>query len=203
MAGIGTRDRRAARLRDGVTSAIDRPAAIRTALRNLVAERGFHGASMGAVAKAAGVATGTAYVHYESKEELVYATYLEVKAGLSAAVMAEFDDGATPFEAWRHILTTAYGFLVDEPERARFLTQLEGSPYYEEAHSRLQQAGDPLSEVTGAEEFTSLLVPLPYEVIYALSFGVVVRLIAAGVQLDSEEVDMLVDATWRAMTNPN
>ncbi len=36
---------------------VDRPAAIRRALRDLVAERGFHGASMGAVAKAAGVAT--------------------------------------------------------------------------------------------------------------------------------------------------
>ena len=57
-----------------MTSAMDRPAAIRRALRDLVAERGFHGASMGAVAKEAGVATGTAYVHYESKDELVYAT---------------------------------------------------------------------------------------------------------------------------------
>ena len=55
---------------------LDRPAAIRRALRNLVADRGFHGASMGAVAKEAGVATGTAYVHYESKEELVNASVL-------------------------------------------------------------------------------------------------------------------------------
>jgi AcrR family transcriptional regulator len=41
----------------------DRAAAVRAALRTLVAERGFHGASMGAVAREAGVATGTAYVH--------------------------------------------------------------------------------------------------------------------------------------------
>ena len=81
-----------------MTPAVDRPAAIRRALRNLVAERGFHGASMGAVAKEAGVATGTAYVHYESKEELVYATYLEIKAGLSAAVMTGFDSTAEPFK---------------------------------------------------------------------------------------------------------
>jgi TetR/AcrR family transcriptional repressor of multidrug resistance operon len=186
-----------------VTPAIDRPAAIRTALRNLVAGRGFHGASMGAVAKAAGVATGTAYVHYESKEDLVYATYLELKGELSAAVMADFDETAEPFEMWRHILTTAYGFLADEPERARFLTQLEESPYYEEAHSRLQLTGDPLYEVAGGEEFAALLIPLPYEVIYALSFGVAVRLAAAGVRLKSEEIDQLVEATWRAVTNPD
>ena len=54
------------------------------ALRALVAERGFHGASMSAVASAAGVATGTAYTHYASKDELVLAAYLETKAELGA-----------------------------------------------------------------------------------------------------------------------
>ena len=34
---------------------------------------GFHGASMGAVAREAGVATGTAYTHYASKDDLVLA----------------------------------------------------------------------------------------------------------------------------------
>ncbi len=183
-----------------MTAAVDRPAAIRKALRDLVAERGFHGASMGAVAKEAGVATGTAYVHYESKEELVYAAYLELKADLSAAVLADFDESAKPFEAWRHILTAAYEYLAEEPERARFLTQLEESPYYEEAHSRLMAAGDPLYDAAKAEEIAELLVPLPTEVVYALSFGVAVRLIAAGVKLKAEEVDLLVDATWRAVT---
>ncbi|MGZ4707901.1 MAG: TetR/AcrR family transcriptional regulator, partial [Acidimicrobiales bacterium] len=58
---------------------VDRAAAVRAALRTLVARNGFHGASMSAVAAEAGVGTGTAYVHYASKDELVLATYLEVK----------------------------------------------------------------------------------------------------------------------------
>lgn len=185
-----------------MTAATDRPAAIRRALRDLVATQGFHGTSMSAVAKAAGVATGTAYVHYESKEELVYATYLELKAELSAAVLADFDETAPPSEWWRHILTTAYGHLSEAPERARFLTQLEESPYYEEAHARLMAQGDPLYAAAEQEDLVALLVPLPGEVIYALSFGVAVRLIAAGVQLEPDELDLLVDATWRAVTKP-
>lgn len=185
-----------------MTAAVDRPALIRRALRDLVAERGFHGASMGAVAKAAGVATGTAYVHYASKQELVFATYLELKADLSAAVLADLGDTMEPYEIWRHILTKAYDYLADEPERARFLTQLEESPYYEEAHARLMATGDPLVEAASSAEFTDLVVPLPTEVIYALSFGVAVRLIAAGVRLKPDEVQLLVDATWRAVTKP-
>ena len=185
-----------------MTPEVDRPAAIRRALRDLVAARGFHGASMGAVAKEAGVATGTAYVHYESKDELVYATYLEIKEELGRAVLEEFDAAAGPFDQWDHMLKTAYRFLSDEPERARFLSQLEESPYYEEAHARLVAAGDPLAEAARSERFTSLIVDLPYQVIYALSLGVAVRLIAAGVQLKDEELDTLVAATWRAVTGP-
>ena len=157
---------------------------------------------MGAVAKAAGVATGTAYVHYESKEELVYATYLELKAELGAAVLADHDASAPPPERWRDILTKAYEFLAEEPERARFLTQLEESPYYEEAHSRLVATGDPLVEMATDKDIVGLLIPLPTEVIYALSFGVAVRLVAAGVALKPGELDLLVEAAWRAVTKP-
>ena len=57
----------------------DRAAALRQALRTLVARHGLHGASMSAIAKEAGVAQGTAYVHYESKEQLLVAAYLELK----------------------------------------------------------------------------------------------------------------------------
>ena len=180
----------------------DRPKAIRAALRDLVAERGFHGASMAAVASHAGVATGTAYVHYESKDELVYATYLEIKQELGTAVLADLDLGAGPFERYRHLFIEAYRFLAEQPARAGFLTQLEESPFHEEARARLIEAGDRLVEASAASDFAALLVDLPQDVIYAMSLGVAVRLIAAGAQLKDEELDLLVDSTWRAITRP-
>ncbi|MGB9357368.1 MAG: TetR/AcrR family transcriptional regulator [Acidimicrobiia bacterium] len=183
-----------------MTPTIDRPAAIRRALRDLVAQRGFHGASMGAVATEAGVATGTAYVYYESKDELVFATYLEIKAALGDAVLEGFDSESSPEERWSHLLKAAYRFFEEEPERARFLTQLEESPYYEEAHARQLASGDPLLAAVQSEEIIELLVDLPGEVIYSLSLGVAVRLVAAGTRLKDEELDTLVTATWRAVT---
>lgn len=186
-----------------MTSAtIDRPAAIRLALRDLVAEHGFHGASMGAVARRAGVAAGTAYVHYQSKEELVIATYLEIKVELGAAVLAGYPADAPPKERWQHLLTTAYRFLEADPARARFLSQLEESPFYEEAHARHVDRGDPLSEIAAQPDIAQLLVPVPPPVIYGLSLGVAVRLIASGVRLSGSELDQLVESTWRAVTIP-
>ena len=95
-----------------------------------------------------------------------------------------------------------YDFLSEEPERAGFLSQLEESPYYEEAHARHIASGDPLAETFQSDELRSLLIDLPEPVIYALTFGVAVRLIAGGVQLKDDELDTLVEATWRAVTRP-
>ena len=125
---------------------VDRPAAIRAALRTLVAERGFHGASMSAVAAQAGVAAGTAYVHYESKDDLVLATYVEIKAELGDAALVGYDADAVPADRYRHLVRGAYSHLAAEPERAKFLTQMEESPFYVAAHEQLLEQGDRLAE---------------------------------------------------------
>jgi len=180
--------------------AIDRPAAIRRALRDLVAEHGFHGASMSAVARAAGVATGTAYVHYASKADLVHATYLEIKRDLSVAVLASLDRNAAPKHRHAHIWRAIYLYLQEEPERARFLTQLEESPYFESAYRMLQEQGDPIIEEATRPDLLALLIPLPMEVIYSLSLGAAIRLVSSGAALSEDEIDTLIAASWRAIT---
>ncbi len=121
---------------------------------------------------------------------------------MSEAALSELEPTAEPFEKWGHLLTSVYRFLEEDPARARFLTQLEESPFYEEAHARHATSGDALAEAATAEEFAPLLVDLPKEVIYSLSLGVAVRLIAAGARLKDEELDQLVESTWRAVTRP-
>lgn len=183
-----------------MTKTVDRPAAIRRALRDLVAERGFHGASMGAVAKQAGVAAGTAYVHYESKEELVYATYLEIKQNLSDVVLPQVDLDAAPRERFVQLWTAVFRHYREEPARAGFLAQLEASPFFEEASRRLAESGDPLLDQASRPDLVALLADLPMEVIAALTLGVAVRLVAAGVTLSDEQLDLVAEACWRAVT---
>ncbi len=180
--------------------AIDRPAAIRAALRDLVAERGFHGASMGAVAKRAEVAAGTAYVHYESKDELVYATYLEIKHALSEAVLPQVDLDAPPKQRFIQLWTAIYHHYREEPTRAGFLAQLEASPFYDEAARRLEESGDPLLEQAARPDLIELLVELPMDVIAALTLGVAVRLVAGGIALSAREVETVAESCWRAVT---
>ena len=184
-----------------MTVQIDRAAAVRAALRALVAEHGFHGAAMGAVAREAGVATGTAYTHYESKDALVIAAYVETKAQLAAAVMENVDEDAPAAERFRAIWLGAYRYLTANPEHARFMLQVDDSPYRGPAHDAIG-ADDPLLEQAAAPDLVAQLLPLPVDVLYELGFAPAVRLAAAGIKLRKAELETAAAACWRAITKP-
>jgi TetR/AcrR family transcriptional repressor of multidrug resistance operon len=185
------------------TTRIDRAALVRRAVVELVAERGFRGTSMGAVAERAGVATGTAYVHYQSKDELIIASYREVKLELGRSAVAGIDPDAAPSDRFRALWTGIHAHLAADPVRARFLVQISASPYATAAHAAA--AGDPDDELmaaASASEMAALLVDLPLEVLYDLGIGPVVRVVASGVDLGDDELDRLAEACWRAITRP-
>src|SRR5215203_6352785 len=72
-------------------AASDKRGAILAAALRLIARLGLHAAPMSAVAREAGVATGTLYLYFPSKEAMINALYLEVLADRdrSMAVDAE------------------------------------------------------------------------------------------------------------------
>jgi AcrR family transcriptional regulator len=184
-------------------TALDRAAAVREALRRLVAQRGFHGASMSAVAAEAGVATGTAYTHYGSKDELVLATYLETKAQLGAAATAGLDPNAGPAERFRSIWLASYRHLAANRDHARFLLQVDSSPYRTRAHeAALGQDGDPILEQAADPAMIAQVVPLPLEVLYELGLAPPVRLAAQGAELSDAELEAIAAACWRAISRP-
>lgn len=189
---------------DGVTiAAVDRAAAVRRAVRALVARHGFHGASMSAVAAEAGVATGTAYTHYSSKDDLVLAAYVETKAELSAAATADLGQGGDAAERFRAIWLAAYRHLAANREHALFLLQVDCSPYRAAAHEAASAGeGDGLLREAASSGIAERLLPLPLEVVYELGLGPAVRLAATGQRLTPAELTTVADACWRAISRP-
>jgi len=181
---------------------VDRAAAVRRALRMLVARNGFHGASMSAVASEADVATGTAYTHYASKDELVLAAYCEAKAQLAGAAMAGLDAGAEAGAQFRSVWLAAYRHLKANPDHARFLLQVDHSPYRGAAHQAAIAAGDALAAQAATPHIAARLLPLPLEVIYELGLSPAVRLAAGGTELTDEQLNEIARACWRAISQP-
>jgi AcrR family transcriptional regulator len=164
----------------------------------LVARNGFHGASMSAVASQAGVATGTAYTHYASKDELVLAAYCEAKAQLAAAAMAGLDAGAEEGAQFRSVWLAAYRHLKANPDHARFLLQVDHSPY----RGAARQAAIAASGWPATPDIAARLLPLPLEVIYELGLSPAVRLAADGTELTDQQLNEIARACWRAISQP-
>ncbi len=182
---------------------VDRAAAVRGALRTLVARHGFHGASMNAVADEAGVATGTAYTHYASKDELVLAAYCETKAQLAGAATAGLNADADARERFRGVWLRSYRHLIENPDHARFLLQVDHSPYRTDAHEAALAGDDPLVAQAKTPDLAAQLLPLPLEVIYELGLGPAMRLAAGGMELTEEQLDEIAEACWRAVSRPS
>lgn len=182
---------------------IDKAAAVRRAMRSVVADAGFHGASMSAVAREAGVATGTAYTHYASKDDLVLATYCDTKAELGRAATAGLDSDAAPADRFHRLWLAYHSFLREHPEHARFLLQVDHSPYRGPAHeAALAQEDDPLVAQVLAPDLAALLLPLPPDVLYDLALGPAVRLAAGDLELTDDQLGEVAEACWRAVTVP-
>lgn len=178
------------------TTRVDRAALVRRAMLELVAERGIHGTSMSQVAERAGVATGTAYVHYASKEELLIAAFVEVKTHLGEAALSGVDTSAEPRAVFGSVWRNCRDHLAADPAVANFLLQVEASPLRHAAHEALED-DDLLTRM--AERLSSVLVDLPVHLLYDLGLAPAVRLVASGIDLSKAETDTLIEACWRAI----
>lgn len=159
---------------------------------------------MSAVAAEAGVATGTAYTHYASKDELVLAAYIETKAELGAAATAGLDPATPAAQRFREIWLATYRHLAANPDHARFLLQVDVSPYKADAHAAaMASASDAMLEAAATPEIAAALLPLPLDVIYELGIAPAVRLAAAGEPLNDKELRTIADACWRAVSRPD
>jgi AcrR family transcriptional regulator len=181
---------------------VDRAALVRRAFVELVAANGFRGTSMAAVASRAGVATGTAYVHYQSKDEVVLAAYREVKADLGQAAAQAADASLAPADLFGRMWRAMYDHLAADPVRARFLIQVAASPYAAEAHEAAA-ADDELINAPDMQRLVTKLLPLPPTVLWDLSMGPAIRLAAGEHGLTDYELEMVAKACWRAVSLPS
>jgi AcrR family transcriptional regulator len=157
---------------------------------------------MSAVAEHAGVAVGTAYVHYESKDELVMAVYLEIKSELAVAAIAGLDPEAASGDQFLSMWHNVFRHLDADPARARYIQQIEASPFADEAHRRALELLGPGAEPSKAQAANT--VDLPSQVVWDLGFGPAIRLAANPERvLDEAGLDTLARACLRAVKRPD
>lgn len=93
----------------------------------LCAEDGLQGAATARIAKAAGVANGTLFHHFPSKEALIQCLYQDVKQRLGAAI-DEADPDLPLREQARHYWQRAMCWMQANPNELRFVLGFFHSP---------------------------------------------------------------------------
>ena len=165
--------------------------------------RGLAGLSMAAVAKAAGVATGTIYTYFDDKAALVRAVHAAIRMG-SARRMREAKPTRDRYPERLRAYVEAYfdDALAHEREFA-FLDQFKRSPYVRpEDHSAVIEAFRFLLNIIGdgvREGFLSEAAPEAH--LYCMD-GVIRAMVAYRTNADgplAEARDGAWTYTWRAI----
>lgn len=94
----------------------------------LITERGFHDTPMSLVAKEAGVAAGTIYHYFSSKDELINELYSLLKARMGEALVQKEMQRGNIKERFFRFWLNLYHHFVSHPLEFKFLEQYANSP---------------------------------------------------------------------------
>ena len=99
-----------------------------TALR-LFVERGFFGTPTSLISKEAGVATGTLFFYFKTKEDLIDALYLRVKAEAAEAMCRGLADEPDAKAKLNRLGRNAVAWGTAHPENVKFMEQFAHTPF--------------------------------------------------------------------------
>jgi AcrR family transcriptional regulator len=103
----------------------DRRNAILDAATRLFAERGLTAAPTSEISKQAGVAEGTLFTYFETKDHLINALYRKIKLELADAMMSDFPRKKNVRTKLRHVWDRYLGWGIANPKQRKVLAQLQ------------------------------------------------------------------------------
>jgi AcrR family transcriptional regulator len=179
---------------------------IQRAALSLVANGGFTGATTARIAAEAGVAEGSIYRHFKSKDALMLAIYRRIKAEVYMAVMEEYDAAAPAHDRFTHIWRHIFAAYQADPDALLFglrfaetpLMEKEGGQGHKEMAVVLTRLRD---DGVAAGVFKSIAADLLISLFYA-PIVTLLRAEIAGRQWDEEEVRSACDASYDSWAVP-
>jgi len=102
----------------------DKRNAILEAATRLFAERGLTAAPTSEISKHAGVAEGTLFTYFKTKDDLINALYREIKLELADAMMSDFPRKKNVGTRLRHVWDRYVNWGIANPKQRKVLAQL-------------------------------------------------------------------------------
>ncbi|HEU4720107.1 MAG TPA: TetR/AcrR family transcriptional regulator [Gemmatimonadaceae bacterium] len=160
---------------------VDKREAILAAALRLIARLGLHNTPMSAVAREAGVAAGTLYLYFPSKEAMINALYLDVledrDRSMRGGVTTPPDGTPTARDGLWSFWHGLARWHLDRPDASNFMQQCKASAILTEATREVERRNH-AEGLTSFEQAVAAghLRAMPLHVFWALAVGPITQL---------------------------
>ncbi|MBW6486518.1 MAG: TetR/AcrR family transcriptional regulator [Syntrophobacterales bacterium] len=180
---------------------------IMQAALDLIAEQGFHRTPMAEISEKAGVAAGTIYRYFESKDVLITALYRELEGKIITVLQGGYPSGRPLRERFLYLLRELIRYFITNPHHFRYMEQYYNSPYGISLHrdKLLGKSGnhDILMDIFEQGIEQQVLKEFPKAVLFSLAFGPLISLmrdnIVGFIVLDDPLIERITEACWDAI----
>lgn len=174
------------------------------ATMNLVLDKGFSGLTMADVAKHAGIATGTLYVYFKNKEDLIDQLYLNVKSQKAINIKASFVPTDSFYANFSRLWRDYFVECHRNPQQMQFVLLFCDSGYIsQETLDKVNAAFLPMIAMFEDAQRTMLIVDLPVMSLFAHIMGsthaLVKHHIDMSIPLTPELLDLYFGMTWNGI----
>jgi AcrR family transcriptional regulator len=147
----------------------DKQAAILEAALKLFVEFGFHATPTSKIAKEAGVANGTLFHYYKTKDELILALYTDIKTRLAEHMYANVNQNDPLEQVFRTIFFNTLEWAQDHKEEFYFVQQFNLSTFLSLiSQEEILKQAKPHLELIQHGIKNGVLKPLAPEFLYSL-----------------------------------
>ena len=180
----------------------DKRAALLSAALALFAEKGLQGASTAQIARCAGVASGTLFVYFSTKEDLIHQLFQEVVGRVHGEIFGQGGLRLGTRDRFLDVLSRILRYFLANPNEFRFLEQYHFSPLFDPECKTLN----------GDESFKKLLVEardqgvikdVPLLILESIAFGTISSLAkeraSRDTKVDEQMIQQVIQATWDAL----
>jgi AcrR family transcriptional regulator len=114
----------------------------------VVNDIGFAASSVSKISKEAGVSPATLYVYFDNKDDLLVSTYLEIKQGMSTAMIEGLDETQPVHDIFHRVWHNTFVYVAENLEEFKYAEQFSNSPYSEQVDQlRVQESFESLLRV--------------------------------------------------------
>lgn len=120
------------------------------------------------IAKEAGVANGTLFHYYKTKDELIVALYIQLKKEMGGCISITRNSGDSIMEQCRKYYTAALNWGLNNSTEFRFIQQFGNSPYVQLIPKDLQEQSQSWMNVIQEGIKAKIIKALPPEYITSI-----------------------------------